>query len=378
MTPPTSMIMVWSQMILDGKNRKEMVRMMKRYLLVILVLLLFATTSQAIEMEKVMMIQLGPSAYISSVSWLPNGEVISTVVYYPFRNDTFFQFFDLNGRLVNEVEVKHHVGLSPVAFSPDGKELVYSSWDAVWIVNLETKTERRIASGKEIFHPTFSSDGKLVAYSVDLPSSKGGGIYVVDIKTKKKAKISETGSFISSPHLINDRAYVVGRVLYLSDKSLLEGNVSAESILLPGVPLSAKGNKIILNTKEGLKIVRIPKKGVKIRVEKVDKEMLKELNFNPNLGRRKGVLTIDDIEESLRGVKEEVIRPIETIPLFLRGKLKERYTQTLGGPNFRTGGTKGHAGWWFEGWTLSPDGRKLAAIQGYGPDDIGIIIVFLK
>lgn len=104
-------------------------------------------------------------------------------------------------------------------YSPDGKSIVYTTWNDqklgdIRIVSASGGKEKVVSTGPgHYIEPSFSSDGKLIAYRkfsggylLDPKYSMEPGLYVLDLKAKAATKVSDGGF---QPHFAgdNDRVY---------------------------------------------------------------------------------------------------------------------------------------------------------------------------
>ncbi|GJM32459.1 MAG: bifunctional TolB-family protein/amidohydrolase [Saprospiraceae bacterium] len=100
-----------------------------------------------------------------------------------------------------------HLEFEP-AFSPDGKEILYVSWDdealgAIWKLNLNSGSKVKLTPEKGIYRtPVFSPDGKQVAYRKDGGNQHQGytfaeepGIYLMPAKGGKAELVTAQGEY---------------------------------------------------------------------------------------------------------------------------------------------------------------------------------------
>lgn len=101
----------------------------------------------------------------------------------------------------------HHFEFEP-AFSPDGTQLVYASWDdekqgALHLLNLKDNSTNVISSQPAIYRtPSFSPDGKHIIYQKEAGNSHQGyfnskdpGLYILNLETGVSTLVSEEGEY---------------------------------------------------------------------------------------------------------------------------------------------------------------------------------------
>ena len=101
----------------------------------------------------------------------------------------------------------NHFEFEP-AFSPDGNQLVYSSWDdekqgGLHVLNLRNNTEQLISSQPAIYRtPSFSPDGRKIVYRKEGGNSHQGyfnskepGLYLMNLDSKESQLISDEGEY---------------------------------------------------------------------------------------------------------------------------------------------------------------------------------------
>src|SRR6185503_12323971 len=93
--------------------------------------------------------------------------------------------------------------------SPDGKRLVFSALDRLWIMDLPSGTPRRLTTGTAgEFQPTWSPDGRYIAY-VSWDDKSGGDVY----------RIATQGS--AAPEKLTRQNAFYQKIAYTPDASRL-------------------------------------------------------------------------------------------------------------------------------------------------------------
>lgn len=138
------------------------------------------------------------------------------------------------------------------AFSPDGKELAYVSWDddkmgEVRVRNLATGATRTITDHKGIYRtPSFSPDGKMIVYKKDGGNAHQGythcvhqGIFTIDAQGKEEAKlVRESGD--------NPTFSVDGERIFYNTGGYLFGSLNKT---FSSIKIDGTDNKVIFKAK---------------------------------------------------------------------------------------------------------------------------------
>lgn len=146
------------------------------------------------------------------------------------------------------------------SFSPDGKNIVYVTWDddemgAVKTVRLNGRNSKKLTSEKGIFrNPEFSGDGKMIVFNKEGGNSdlgqtfsKNPGIYLMDASGENMRKIHEEGEFAMF-NMNNDR------ILYQTGGYLM-GSLTKR---LKSIDLNGKDERTHIESKYGGRLVPSP------------------------------------------------------------------------------------------------------------------------
>ena len=125
-------------------------------------------------------------AYLDGPRWSPNGTGIAFGGQSAASGDLSLYLFTLESRALSTV-VKGELKRGEMLFSwaPDGKSLVYQdATNNIYLLRLATRERTRIDSG---WFPTWSPNGRYIAYRADGADDPGYDIY--DLQTRKKERI---------------------------------------------------------------------------------------------------------------------------------------------------------------------------------------------
>jgi len=88
--------------------------------------------------------------------------------------------------------------------SPDGKRIAFSAVGKIWVMDLPDGKPRRLTkTGGREYEPTFSPDGKWIAY-VSWSDSDGGELWKIPVSGGSASKISTVAGYYSSPQWSSD------------------------------------------------------------------------------------------------------------------------------------------------------------------------------
>ncbi|NJD78308.1 MAG: hypothetical protein FIB08_14655 [Candidatus Methanoperedens sp.] len=94
------------------------------------------------------------------------------------------------------------------AWSPDGKNIAFTSDKSgnmsIWILNLSNMEYRQLTSGSASWYPSFSYNGRLVAYSSFEPASRGSAIWIIDITKGQQIQLTQGRSLDRGPAFSSD------------------------------------------------------------------------------------------------------------------------------------------------------------------------------
>ena len=154
-----------------------------------------------------------------------------------------------NGKPKRMTDAKHFE-YEP-AFSEDGKQIVYTSWDdielgAIHIMNVSSGSSRKITEKKGIYRtPQFSPDGKMIVYRREGGNTHQGyvhavkpGIYTMTSEGKDAKLITASGE--------NPRFNVEGDRIYFQTGGYIFGSLTKA---FKSINLDGKDEKKIFNTK---------------------------------------------------------------------------------------------------------------------------------
>ena len=145
------------------------------------------------------------------------------------------------------------------SFSPDGKEIVYVSWDDETLGQINKVTlngeQQKLSKAKGIYRtPSYSRDGKHIVYKKDSGNSYQGytytnesGIYIMSASGENSKLVTEEGDFPVFNHKGD-------RILYQSGGSYF-GNLTKE---LKSVDLNGEDKKVLVKSKYANRIVLSP------------------------------------------------------------------------------------------------------------------------
>lgn len=146
------------------------------------------------------------------------------------------------------------------AFSPDGKKIVYVTWDdqemgAIKSVALSGKDQKTLTSKKGIFrNPSFSNDGKKIVYVKEEGNSDQGqsfskepGIYVMDAAGGNAKKLTKEGDFPTFSKNDDRIFYQTGGMFF--------GNLTKS---LKSVDLNGKDERVHVKSKHANRLVPSP------------------------------------------------------------------------------------------------------------------------
>jgi len=95
--------------------------------------------------------------------------------------------------------------------SPDGKNLIFNAVGHLWIQNFPNGTPKRLTSNLDFeYEPAFSPDGKSIVY-VTWDDEKMGSIIKMDLASKRKTKLSKEKGIYRTPQFSNNGMHVVFR-----------------------------------------------------------------------------------------------------------------------------------------------------------------------
>jgi Tol biopolymer transport system component len=115
------------------------------------------------------------SSYESAVAWSPDSRQVAFVVFTKGRNRLLTG--DIQGKVTGEFDIPGVEGFSNPAWSPDGKTIVVTGLvdgqSDLYAFNLDTKTVKQLTNDRFAeLTPSWSSDGKWLAFSTDRNSFK--------------------------------------------------------------------------------------------------------------------------------------------------------------------------------------------------------------
>lgn len=146
------------------------------------------------------------------------------------------------------------------AFSPNGKEIVYVTWDdqqkgAIKSISLSGKNQRTLTSKKGIYrNPAFSNDGKKIVFVKEEGNSDQGqafskepGIYLMDASGENVRKLTKEGDFPTFSK--NDDR------IFFQTGGMFFGNLTKS---LKSVDLNGKDERVHVKSKHANRLVPSP------------------------------------------------------------------------------------------------------------------------
>jgi TolB protein len=173
-----------------------------------------------------------------------------------------------------QVVVRSHEALLSPAWSPDGKELAYVSFEsgnsAIYIQNLATGARRLISGRKGINGaPAFSPDGTKLAVSLSFIGNPE--IYVIDLATGKETRLTHNYGIDTEP------VWVPGtnKIIFTSDRS---GNPQLYEISASGgtptrITFQGSYNAAAAVDYDGKQIAMVQGKGNVYRIAIMDRSL---------------------------------------------------------------------------------------------------------
>ncbi len=112
-------------------------------------------------------------------------------------------------------------------FSPDGKSIAYVKYSSdakscsIWTMNLEGDNMVQITDAKKgyAYYPRWSPDGKKIVFQTSKKDKKDADIYTVDIDGNNLTQITLNKSHDGTPYWTND-----GYLYFVSDRGSKKGN----------------------------------------------------------------------------------------------------------------------------------------------------------
>jgi len=153
-------------------------------------------------------------------AWSPNGSLISFTRTFP-NEPNRKELFIMNSDGTNQ----HSIGIAGVygKWSPDGTKLVYTSSKSgnseIYTCNADGSNEQKLTttSSNETF-PSYSHDGRKIAFSVDTGTSNSWEIYVMNADGTGLIRLTNNNSFDGMSWWSPDDRYIA----FESDRSAVE------------------------------------------------------------------------------------------------------------------------------------------------------------
>lgn len=112
-------------------------------------------------------------------------------------------------------------------FSPDGKKVAYVKYSgdakscSIWIMNIDGTEQTQLTDAKKgyAFHPHWSPDGKRIVFQSTRKDKKDADLYIVNIDGDNLIQLTQNKSYDGSPYWTKDNY-----IYFVSDRGNREGN----------------------------------------------------------------------------------------------------------------------------------------------------------
>ena len=171
--------------------------------------------------------------YLDGPRWSPDGAAIAFEGRSAASRDHGLYLYTLEGGALSTIiEGQLKVGEMLFSWPPDGKSLVYQdAANNIYVLDLAIRGRTRIDSG---WFPTWSPNGRCIAYRADGAGDPGYDIY--DLQTRKRERILRGRSVYRSLVWSPDSRYVIyaadGRGDYYGDLLILDLESKKETRVL--------------------------------------------------------------------------------------------------------------------------------------------------
>lgn len=113
------------------------------------------------------------------------------------------------------------------SFSPDGKKVAYVKYSSdakstsIWVMNIDGSEQVQVTDAKKgfAFHPRFSPDGKRIVFQSSKKDKKDADLYVVDTDGNNLVQLTVNKSYDGQPYWTTD-----GFIYFVSDRGNNPGN----------------------------------------------------------------------------------------------------------------------------------------------------------
>ena len=113
------------------------------------------------------------------------------------------------------------------SFSPDGKKVAYVKYSSdakstsIWVMNIDGSEQVQVTDAKKgfAFHPRFSPDGKRIVFQSSKKDKKDADLYVVDTDGNNLVQLTVNKSYDGQPYWTTD-----GFIYFVSDRGNDPGN----------------------------------------------------------------------------------------------------------------------------------------------------------
>lgn len=150
---------------------------------------------------------------VGKASWSPDGNTIAYV-----ERDTTYEFSRGRIKLINPDGTNPRIitdwinELNAVSWSPTSSALVFAGFKSdgkarIYRVNSDGSNLAPLNIGDNCYHPSFSPDGKMIAYS--FISDQFSHIFVYDFAGQKTTQVSKEDRFDYSPSWSFDGKYII-------------------------------------------------------------------------------------------------------------------------------------------------------------------------